>query len=351
MAWRFGDTFRHYGTATIPLAKWNGGFAGVVLRTDGGRDNGPCLEIQDASLTARGWIAAVVDGTVDELVAGTRFRPSVATTTIMQFRNFATSSTHVTIGIDALQRVCAWRGTQMSGVLLATGRAIPLDSYTFVEAKVKVSDVVGTVEVHLNGSPTPEFALTAQDTCTGITSLITHFSLGHFPAGGAGPTGIFTPSRHCDVYLCETTGATNNDFLGELRGDLLLLDGPGTYQDFTPSTGTDHEAVIDEVPPSATDYLESSVTGDKDTHTVVPLTGISNIVAVQINNWFFKSDAGYAAGRSLLISGATEATGETLAAPLDPIYQLDTWELDPNTAAAWTLANVNAIEIGTENVT
>jgi len=351
MAWRFGDTFRHYGTATVPLAKWNGGFSRYAIKTTGGRDDGPCLELNFGTFGVRGWFAAANTDTIDEMVAGTRFKPADAPVTIMQFRHFANNAVHVTIGLDSLQRVCAWRGTQTSGVLLATGRAIPLNSYTYVEAKVKVSDAAGTVEVRLNGSPTPEFALTAQDTCTGVTPLITHFSLGHYAPTLADSISSIYSSFHCDFYLCDTTGPDNNDFLGELRGDLMLPDAPGANQDFTPSTGSDHEAVIDEVPPSATDYLESSVTGDKDTHTVTPLTGIDNIVAVQINNWFFKSDAGYAAGRSLLVSGATEDTGVTLAAPLDPIYQLDSWELDPNTSAAWTLANLNAIEIGTENVT
>lgn len=348
MAWRFGDTFRHYGTATIPLAKWNGGRGNASISATGGRDNGPSLRLSGDS-GIPGWVACTVDDTLDELIAATRFRPTTASVTIMEFRHFGNNAVHVSIGLDALQRICAWRGPQATGVLLATGRAIPLDNLTDIQVGVKVSDTVGTVEVRLNGSPTPEFALTAQDTCSGITPLITHFSLGHYGV----PNGLFSFASHyhSDFRLSDRTGAVNNDFLGELRGDLMLPDAPGANQAFTPSTGTDHEAVIDEVPPSAADYLESSVTGDKDTHTVTPLTGIDNIVAVQINNWFFKSDAGYAAGRSLLISGATEATGETLAAPLDPIYQLDTWELDPNTAAAWTLANVNAIEIGTENVT
>ncbi len=351
MAWRMGDSFRHYGTSTVPLAKWNGGFARYAINTTGGRDNGQRLELNFGTFGVRGWMAVANTDTIDEMVAGTRFEPSDAPVTIMQFRHFANNAVHVTIGLDSLQRVCAWRGTQTSGTLLAVGRAIPLNAETYVEAKVKVSDTVGTVEVRLNGSPTAEFALTSQDTCTGITPLITHFSLGHYTPTLADAISSIYSSYHQDFYLCDTTGAAQNDFLGEIRGDIMAVDGPGANQDFTPSTGTDHEALIDEVPPSATDYLESSVTGDVDTHTVTALTGIDNIIALQINNWMFKSDAGYAAGRSVLISGATTANGDTLAAPLDPIYQLDAWTQDPNTAAAWTLANINAIEVGTENVT
>jgi hypothetical protein len=54
-----------------------------------------------------------------------------------------------------------------------------------------------------------------------------------------------------DIYVCDGTGAKNNDFLGPSIVEGILPNAEGTTIQWTPATGTDNSAMVDDVGTSA----------------------------------------------------------------------------------------------------
>jgi hypothetical protein len=149
--------------------------------------------------------------------------------------------------------------------------------------------------------------------------------------------------------VCSTTGATNNNFLGDCRIDTILPSGDGTYTDGTPSTGTAHYAVVDENPPNTSDYISMDVVDQRDSYTYpdLPPLSASTVHAVQINPFWLKDDAGTRSAATFALNGGGNTTGATVALTTSALFSPQIYETDPDTGTAWTQATVNSAEFGT----
>jgi hypothetical protein len=85
-----------------------------------------------------------------------------------------------------------------------------------------------------------------------------------------------------DIIVHDTTGAVNNSWPDGSKVYYLLPTGDGATKDWTPSTGTDHYALVDEVPPSATDNLQATAIDNVDTLTFDALPGDAQSVKAVI---------------------------------------------------------------------
>lgn len=80
-------------------------------------------------------------------------------------------------------------------------------------------------------------------------------------------------------FLLYDTVANGDDaldpvtFCGDRHGERITLTDDGNYAQWTPSTGTDHFALIDEVPPNTSDFNSSSTVGNKDSFIVSAASG------------------------------------------------------------------------------
>ncbi|MEW6440722.1 MAG: hypothetical protein AB1640_07255 [bacterium] len=154
-----------------------------------------------------------------------------------------------------------------------------------------------------------------------------------------------------DLYICDGTGAANNDFLGDQRVDALLPDEDGDLSQFTPSAGSDQYAVVDDNPPNEdTDYLSSNTVGHISLLKFSSLTALSSpsIAGVQALVNAKKADAGDRGIGATVKSGATTSSGSDQALGTDYEYYTRILETDPDTAVAWTESGVNAIQAGPE---
>jgi hypothetical protein len=95
-----------------------------------------------------------------------------------------------------------------------------------------------------------------------------------------------------------------------------------------------------------TSYVYDATVGHADLYNVADLpTNVLSIVAMTTRAYMEKSDAGARTGRVQLKSGATTVTGDlVLSSSFSWCSRTDT--VDPNTSAAWTLANANAAQCG-----
>lgn len=343
MAWLFGDGFDHYDSATLQAgAKWQ--VSGTPQILANGRRGGGALDLDSVSEgVIRGLgvtIEAVISGVALQVNSNGSNNPAI----LFALRN--------SVGIQAGLSLSTVTNTlqvfraSTATVIYDTGVSLAAGSFNYIEFKCAIHPSAGTAEVRVNGSVagTPQTGLNTRGQSD---NNVTSFQLGHYS---------FQPASFDltvdDLYICDTTGSENNDFLGDIRCDLLLPDGAGNYQQWTPSTGTDHHAVIDENPPNTSDYLSNGTNGEQDSSTLTaPGTTLVGVKCVQVNNYVLKDDAGLALVQNLIRSNSVDETGPTFGVSTSPLYSISKHETDPDTSAAWTNSAILALEAGIKNVT
>lgn len=146
---------------------------------------------------------------------------------------------------------------------------------------------------------------------------------------------------------------TEADFIGDIRIENLRPDGDGSQSSFTPLGGGTNSVEVDETPgpDDDTSHVESSTVGHQDLYTMDNMVGTgTTIFAVQAKAYARKDDAG--ARSIILLARENATTGSGATQTLITTYEWfnEIFELNPDTTAAWTLSEVNAMEIGQENV-
>jgi hypothetical protein len=96
-----------------------------------------------------------------------------------------------------------------------------------------------------------------------------------------------------------------------------------------------------------TDYVASSNVNDEDLYVLdhMPVTPFA-IIGVTSHVYIRKSDAGTRQGQIRVKSGTTEVAGTDTAVSSSWAYLSRVDTVDPSTGAAWTLAAVNALQVG-----
>lgn len=230
------------------------------------------------------------------------------------------------------------RGTS---TVLATGATnISADVWYYIELRYKPLNSGGEFECRLNGSGSAEVTYTG-DVTAGLED-IEAFQLGDTGANGAGED-LFD-----DFYFLDTSGSTNNTWLGDVRVVTTLPTADTSAADFTPSAGVDNHLMVDEqFVDSDTTYVENGSIAATDRYTMGTLGVTGTIFGVQTNTAARKTDTSTRAFKASMKSGTTtkeDLTEHTLATS----YQIypDMYEVNPDTSTTWTESEVNAVEAG-----
>lgn len=260
--------------------------------------------------------------------------------TVIQIRyNFSTS------GLDV------WRGGSPgsidSATLIASSdpNVVLPGLWYWIETKVFVDDTVGTVEIRVNGTTRINFV---GDTRSGVTSvLLDQIFIGCAVAGGRNAN-----FRVDDVVMLNGAGsAPNNNFIGDSRVHNLLPTGNGNYSQLLGSDGnsTDNYLLVDENPPNTSDYVGSGTSGQKDSYPVTDLPAAAVLVrGVAQRAYAASSDAGPRAARNFVRIAGADYTNPDYNLGANYLLYSDISQVSPATAAAWTVAEVNAAEFGFE---
>jgi len=128
-----------------------------------------------------------------------------------------------------------------------------------------------------------------------------------------------------------------------------VLGTGGAFQPWQQATMSGNAFQVSEaIADGDTTYVFDSTVNDMDLYTIdqLPTTGIQSIIGVVSKLYWKKSDAGLRNGQLQVKSGATQVTGPDtiMGSTYTYTYRVDT--TDPATAAAWTVAGVNALQIG-----
>jgi hypothetical protein len=159
-----------------------------------------------------------------------------------------------------------------------------------------------------------------------------------------------------DLYILETSGDKNNDFLGPVVVDTLQVTGQGNYAEWTPSGETFNYQCVDDYAPmgGATKYIKSETVDERDSYAFTDLNIDRAIHGVQFEilgardsayrckvAQFFRDKSGvdhYSGEKFLGLSG------DPTVFPFPATTTI--WELNPETGEKWTAGDINSGEFG-----
>jgi len=331
MALLFMDGFSG-GDASV---KWNSVIGSPTRSTGTPRFSGGAYLHQTFSynLTKRYTASA-------EVYVGCAFSSTGADLTV-SFLGDSNTTTHVTFKYSGTSKnFTAYRGST-GGTLLATGTSIVgLNAWHFVEMHVKISDTVGVAELRIDGATTNEITFSG-DTKNAGTNISVDSVL--FTAGSS--------LDFTDVYICDTTGTTNNSWLGDVTVRTITPNGNGAFSNFvgSDSDSLNNYLLVNEQPVSSTQFTGSATTGQHDSYTMADLpAGTTTVRAVQLNSYMAKSDATAASSKGMIRTASTNYYGATQTLTTTYATYTDPFDLNPNTSAVWTSTDVNGLETGME---
>lgn len=336
MALRFIDGFEHYAipsqiplkytTHTITLTGSNS------MTTMAGRRSGSTALFFRAS----DYVSQTFDSQQTWIVGFGLYLISNENAEIIRFNDEA-NAIQAAVGIGADGTVRVYRGSFSSGTLLATSaNALPAQTWNFIEVKITIADSGGRFQVRVNESLWIDF--------TGDTKQTTLESANRILIYGRG-----TDCAIDDLYICDSTGDINNDFLGDVRVDTVRPIGNGHYTEFSTQGGSSNWENVDD--PTTIDeeatYNYSNTIGHRDVLDCGNLPSVTgSIYGIQVNMTARKDDAG---GRTLRALARVDGDDyEGVSQNIGTSYKIfyDIFENNPDTDAAWIEAEINTAEYG-----
>lgn len=220
-------------------------------------------------------------------------------------------------------------------------------TWVYVEWKVTINTTTGAFEVRVNG--TNELSGSSANTSnqgSGDADRVA-FTLEYATIAGAA-------LKVDDVYIADGAAGNITDFQGDVVIEGILPNAEGTTNDWTPSTGTDNSALVDDPTESDEDstYVETSSNGDVDLYAYGNLAQITgSVLGLQVTSTVRIASAGSRNFRAKTRLSATNYNGDTIAVT-DTLYDevSQVWEDSPDTAAAWTVSEIDGAEFGIEAV-
>ncbi len=359
--WLFGDGMGHYTATTNISKKWTTYYEatsfgnGYITIGAYGRFSRSGIRIGSASRTFTGnsYLSKVLTpaspttvyvGVAIKLVGALT---DTGATALFQILDATVEQCGMRINTDGTLSVM--RGSAYNGTVLGTSaQALSLNTDYWIELGVTIDNAAGVYEIKVNNASW--LSGTGADTqATGAASW-NQIRLGG-PSHATNPASASIFIYVADFKINDGSGAQCNTFMGDLRGDVHRPTADGAHTDWTPSSGADHFAMVDDA---------GSDDGDTTKNTEATVNGIDSYVmenlinagaaihAIQVILAAKKSDAGTCELKDLLRIAAADYLGGTTLYPSADSYAdlIQIHELSPATAAAFTESEFNGMEVG-----
>lgn len=336
MALRFIDGFDHYTTRDQLLLKYNAaGSSSYVALDDGRRAGSKAVRLYAGS----GTIVKSFDEQ-DTWVAGVAIKleqlPS-GNGAVFMFLD-AGGDSQACLCVSSTGALVLKRGSTSGTTLAASTETLQADKWYYIEGKITIANSGGTFSARINGQECASY--------TGDTL----YSYSYDKASAIKMYGMPSAVRvwYDDLYVCDGTGTSHNDYLGDVRVDTIFPSGTGNSAQFTPNGSANNWENVDETSPDEdVSYNASDTVGQKDSFGFSDLSALSSsVLGVQANLLARKDDAGSRLLRGFTRIGGTDYEGSDLSLADSYANLTQIWTQNPNTAAAWTEAEVNAAEFG-----
>lgn len=234
-------------------------------------------------------------------------------------------------GIIAKNGAGTTLGTSAAGVLAA-------GTFAYVEIKHTINNSTGSVTVKVNGVTV--ISVTGVDTQNTGNATSDGFQLTNIGASSA----MFVD----DLYVCDTTGSYNNDFLGPIQVQCLKPSGAGNSTQWTPDSGSNYARVNEAHPDDDTSYVAANTVGNKDTYALGNLasTGVSVLGTQRIMRARVDTTGSHGIKDVQRIGGTDYEGAEKTVSSTSYGYYYDIDEVSPATGVAYTPTEINAMELG-----
>jgi hypothetical protein len=189
------------------------------------------------------------------------------TTRYLQWRKGTTNLGGVAFTVDG--KVSMYVGTTLTDT--SVWNSFQLNTWYLLEVYVKIADSPnGRVIIKLDGVTMVDF--------TGDSKPGADTTMDNIFIQFVGTTG------YCyfdDLGINNTSGGSDDSWCGDGKIVCLTPDGNGTYSQFIGSDGNsvDNYLLVDETPPDDdTSYVETTVSGDKDSYEMSDYTGVGRSI-------------------------------------------------------------------------
>ncbi len=330
MAARFIESFDSYPTVAGVLgaeSRWLLSGSGTGLSLVAGRFGGQAVRGSSSAMSAALSGAAIQQGVIGLAV---QIQSSSGTGRLVGLSN-ASDAVQITVAVNSTNQIVVYRGGT-SGVALAVSvEALTIGVWYYLEIEFRVDNPAGYIRVYANGGEIINYAgntVGAGDSVVGRIGLF----------GSSSTTTVID-----DVYAIDTL-----DRLGEARVQTVRPSADTATKNFTPNAGTDNFSRVNELLVDGdTSYVSSSTVGHEDLYALEDL-GVApeSIFAVQVRVVARKDDAATRVLKSVLKSGATTTLGSDFFLSSSYTAHVDVYDTNPDTAAPWTKADIDALQVG-----
>lgn len=249
---------------------------------------------------------------------------------------------HLTLSIDTNNRLTVYRGASGSGGTLLATSSLPfpvISQWRSINVYFKIDDSAGRAVVKVDGTTHIDYTGDTKNAGSGSTIDGLRMVVPNNPNNAVS-----------DLVILDGTGSINNSYPGDIACIRRLPNANGTYSQFIGSDGNsvDNYQLVDEAPSDNTDYTFATSVGQKDSYGVEDLPAATiSVMGVRAVAKCAKSGAG-SAGMSVFVrENGTDTFGPDIPLSTSFSWQGDVVrEVAPSTAAAWTVSDVNAMEIG-----
>lgn len=359
MALQFIDGFDHYylsndvgftgGTAAI-TQKWDTTLlAGEMYpQLNVGRFGKGALRVKSSAGGAH--VQKNVPTPKDELIVGFAFLPNATSAWITEIRFVFSTAEYLFMNLNMSTGTMSVVSSNGAVNTVTSAGVLTVGVWSYIEFRVKVHSTAGEVEVYKD--EVQKINLTSVNTgTTGATIQNLRIT----------STNNLQLEYIDDLYLLDTTGATNNTFLGDSRIGTLNTSADGAINTFSRTSDnvgdtSNYLAVQDEdglLSDRDHSYVESGLIGASEAYTnktlaAAGILSISNIYGVQVVNNTKKTATGVLRFKDeMVIAGTVYDNGTEVTASTGD-YHMSTFirDTDPSDSAAWTEAKVDAVGSG-----
>lgn len=234
--------------------------------------------------------------------------------------------------------------------LAITSAAYSYGTWHHFELKVTVHPSTGAYELRHN--EVAAFSASGVNTANEGTAQADVFAIRF--------SGTSTNNRFDDIAVWDGTGSSNNNFIGDSVVEGIEVNANGATIQWTNDAGTGlNFNNVDDPGASTPDDTgaggtnSSDTVGQKDLYAYTDLVQIQgNILAVQVDTQMAMASAG---SRTVKLrfrdDGGTEADGDTFAVASTVFDGFsDVMDVNPQSLAAWDVADINGGQFGVEVV-
>jgi hypothetical protein len=231
-----------------------------------------------------------------------------------------------------------WQIKVGSTVMVTSNTVYTNGTWILVEVHVKIADSGGIIELKLDGTADISYS---GDTKPGTETTIDNFYMQY----------LFNNIYFDDLAINDVSGSVDNSWCGDGRVILLKPNGNGDVSQLVGSDGNsvDNYALVDEIPSNGdTDYVASATVDEYDLYALEN-PSLSNVTILRAWVESRSRDTVAAGGKvaHVIKTGGTEYnSGDINLLTTYTACRADEYKTNPNTAAAWTLADLNNLQAG-----